>query len=310
VRVVRDGAVEEAPLVDIAGETSTDGERGLLGLAFAPDGDRLYLYYTDPQGSIHLDEWILQGAGVRADSRRTLIVQEHPRANHNGGALAFGPDGLLYVGLGDGGGQGDPNRNAQSLATILGKVLRIDPRPSGDAPYAVPADNPFAADPAARGEIWAYGLRNPWRLSFDRATGDLWIGDVGQNAIEEINLLPAGSARGADLGWDDYEGTQLYDGEPGADGLPPITEYPHDQGSSVTGGYVYRGRAIPALHGAYVYGDFTTGFVRALAQEGGQVTAEVDLGVRVDQLVSFGEDAQGELYALSLAGDVLRFGAR
>jgi glucose/arabinose dehydrogenase len=308
VRVLRGGQVQPAPLVDIGPDTTTDGERGLLGLTFSPDGQRLYLYFTDPNGAIRIDEFTLDGAAVRADSRRTLLVQEHPRLNHNGGSITFGPDGLLYLGLGDGGGQGDPNRNAQSLGSLLGKVLRIDPRPAGSAPYGVPADNPFAGDPAARGEIWAYGLRNPWRLSFDRETGDLWIGDVGQNELEEVDFLPGGG-RGADLGWSDYEGTQLYNGEAGADGIPPLYEYGRDVGSSVTGGYVYRGQAIPALRGAYVFGDLT-GDVWALAQSGGAVTGLVDLGVEVDTLVSFGEDAAGELYALSLDGDVLRLDPR
>ncbi len=306
VHVLRDGQVEAGELVSVAADTRTDGERGLLGLTFSPDGQYLYLYFTDTAGSIRVDEWTLEGDTVLPDSRRTLLVQEHPRSNHNGGQITVGPDGLLYLGLGDGGGSGDPNGNGQSLGTLLGKVLRIDPRVGDGVPYGAPADNPFVADPEARLEIWAYGLRNPWRFSFDRLTGDLWIADVGQNQIEEINFLAQGG-RGADLGWNDYEGTQLYEGQPGADGIPPISEYGHDAGCSVTGGYVYRGEAIPALRGAYVYGDFCGGWIRAIEQSGGAVVAEVDLGLQVDALVSFGEDAAGELYALSLEGQVLRF---
>jgi glucose/arabinose dehydrogenase len=306
VRAVRGGVVDAAPLVDLSAEVSTDGERGLLGLAFSPDGTRFYASYTDAAGTIHVDEWTMAGAGVDAASRRNVLLQEHPRSNHNGGQITFGPDGLLYVALGDGGGSGDPDGNGQSLGTLLGKILRIDPAPAAGAAYTVPADNPFVGIAGARGEIWAYGLRNPWRFSFDRATGDLWIGDVGQGALEEVDFL-AGGGRGADLGWSDYEGTQLYNGQAGADGIPPITEYPTSDGCSVTGGYVYRGTAIPALQGAYVYGDFCNGQIQALAQVGGAVAAQVTLTPTVENLASFGEDAAGELYAISLSGTVYRF---
>lgn len=306
VRVLRDGERAPQPLVDITGETTTDGERGLLGLAFSPDGERLYLSFTDTARDTRIDEWTLDGDGVRADSRRTVFALDQPYANHNGGHITFGPDGFLYIGLGDGGSAGDPLGAGQSLDTLLGALLRIDPLPREGAPYAVPADNPFVEDPAARDEIWVYGLRNPWRFSFDRATGDLWVADVGQNEREEVTVLPAGSAGGANLGWNVFEGTQRYAGEPSGDEVPPLTEYSCDEGCSVTGGFVYRGEAIPALRGAYVYGDFCSGFVRAVAQEDGAVVAEADLGVEVESLVSFGEDADGELYALSLSGGVFR----
>lgn len=305
VRAVRGGTATE-PLVDLRGEVSTDGERGLLGLAFSPDGTRLYASYTDPEGTIHLDEWTMAGAAVDTGSRRTVLVQEHPLDNHNGGQVTFGPDGLLYLALGDGGGGGDPDGNAQDLGTLLGKILRIDPTAAAGAAYTVPADNPFVGTGGARGEIWAYGLRNPWRFSFDRATGDLWIGDVGQGGLEEVDFLPGGG-RGADLGWADYEGSRLFNGAPGADGIPPLVEYPTSDGCAVTGGYVYRGAALPALRGAYVYGDFCNGAIQALSQVNGAVAQQVTLSPAVEMLASFGEDAAGELYALSLTGTVYRF---
>jgi glucose/arabinose dehydrogenase len=304
VRVLRGGEVDPDPLLDISAETRTDGEFGLLGLAFSPDGTRLYLHFNDRAGDTLVHEWTMDGDAVRADSRRAVLVVDQPRfGNHKGGQLSFGPDGLLYLGLGDGGSQGDPDRNGQDLGTLLGKVLRIDPAPRDGAAYGVPADNPFAGQAGARGEIWVYGLRNPWRFSFDRLTGDLWIGDVGQDEIEEIDFLPAGQAAGADLGWSSAQGSRPYHGP--VTGVPPITEYTHDEGCSVTGGYVYRGRALPALHGAYLFGDFCSGRIWAVAQEGGQVAERAELAV-VDQVVSFGEDADGELYALSLNGAVLR----
>ena len=307
VRVLRGGAVEPEPFVDLSDDTRTDGERGLLGIAFSPDGSRFYASFSDRAGDSRVDEWTVDGAGAVADSRRIVLGVEQPEyGNHKGGHIAFGPDGLLYLGLGDGGGQGDPDRNGQALDTLLGKLVRIDPQPRAGAGYGIPADNPFAGDPAARGEIWVYGVRNPWRFSFDRATGDLWIGDVGQSELEEINLLPAGQAGGADLGWSDAEGSQPFNGTTNGS-VPPLTEYAHAGGRcSVTGGYVYRGSAIPALTGAYVYGDLCSGEVLAVAQDGGRVVGEAALG-NVDSLVSFGEDAEGELYALSLGGEVLRF---
>ena len=307
VRVLRDGVLEPEPFVDLSGDTRTDGERGLLGIAFSPDGARFYASFSDPAGDSRIDEWTVDATGVVADSRRVVIGVEQPEyGNHKGGHIAFGPDGLLYLGLGDGGSQGDPDGNGQALDTLLGKVVRIDPRPSGGAGYGIPADNPFAGDPVARGEIWVYGVRNPWRFSFDRANGDLWVGDVGQSELEEITLLPAGQAGGADLGWSDAEGSQPYHGSTEGS-VPPLTEYAHaGDRCSITGGYVYRGTAIPALSGAYVYGDFCTGEVLAVAQDGGRVVGEAALGT-VDSLVSFGEDADGELYALSIGGDVLRF---
>ncbi len=308
VMVVDDGQVRPEPLLEV--ETTTDGERGLLGLVFSPDGSRFYVSYTNLDGDSRLEEFVMGTGAADIDlaSRRTLLRVAQPFANHNGGHIAFGPDGLLYHGLGDGGGSGDPEGNAQDTSTLLGSLLRIDPVARGEAPYAIPADNPFT-DGGGRGEIYLYGVRNPWRFSFDRATDDLWLADVGQNAIEEVNRLPLGEAAGANLGWPALEGTRPYEGEPAPDAVPPVYEYTHDEGFSVTGGYVYRGSRIPALQGAYVFGDLGTAQLWALAgDENGAVAGRVDLGVGVDEgtLVSFFEDTAGELYVISIAGTISR----
>ena len=306
VRVV-DGGRVSAPIVEVG--TTTDGERGLLGIAFSPDGSHLYLSYTDERGDSRLDQWAT-GPGIEdvdPASHRNVLSVDQPFSNHNGGHIVFGPDGLLYYGLGDGGAAGDPEGRAQNPDELLGKVLRIDPRRSGDDPYAVPADNPFAGG-GGRGEVYIAGVRNPWRFSFDRQNGDLWIGDVGQGAEEEIDLLPAGRAAGANLGWDRVEGNRPFEGEAPAGAVPPVFTYGRDEGYSVTGGYVYRGSAIPGLGGAYVFGDYGAGVVRALGIEGGRVVSERSLGVETGpaSLVSFAEDADGELYVLSLEGPIYR----
>ncbi len=308
VRAVRGGVVDPAPLIDLSGDISTDGERGLLGITFSPDGGRLYAYFTGREGDIRVDEWVMDSAGGPAGNRRMLVSQPHPRSNHNGGTVTFGPDGLLYLGIGDGGGQGDPAGNGQALDTVLGKIVRIDPAPSNGFNYTVPPDNPFVGREGARPEIWAYGLRNPWRWSFDRATGDVWIGDVGERQVEEVNVVPFAEAPGANFGWSLFEGSLPFAAPASAtpEGVVPIAEYSHDEGCSVTGGYVYRGEAIPDLRGAYVFGDFCQGRVQAIVASEGALYASADLGVQVDSLVSFGEDATGELYALSLDGGVYR----
>ncbi len=308
VMVVDDGQVRPESLLEV--ETTTNGERGLLGLAFGPDGSHLYVSYTNLDGDSRLDEYAMGpgAADIDLSSRRTLLRVAQPFANHNGGHVAFGPDGLLYYGLGDGGSSGDPEGNAQDTSTLLGSVLRIDPDVRGEAPYAIPVDNPFAAG-GGRGEIYLYGVRNPWRFSFDRLTGDLWLADVGENAIEEVNHLPAGRGAGANLGWPALEGTRAFDGDPPPDAVSPVYEYTHDDGFSVTGGYVYRGSRIPALQGAYVFGDLGTARLWALAVDGGGgVAGRADLDVGVDEgtLVSFFEDASGELYVISIAGTIFR----
>src|SRR5205823_890591 len=215
--------------------------------------------------------------------------------------------GDLYIGLGDGGSEGDPQNRGQNLDTLLGKILRIDPREGGPRPYAIPNDNPFVGRADARPEIWAYGLRNPWRFSFDRTSGDLWIGDVGQNAWEEVDFQRAGSPGGQNYGWRLREGDHEYTGAPPADNVDPIYEYSHDTGGCVvTGGFVYRGAKIRDLQGAYVFSDYCLGKVTALVQRGNRVVAHQALGPRADLISSFGEDEQGELYVLSLDGPVYK----
>jgi glucose/arabinose dehydrogenase len=306
VRVVRGGQLVAAPVLDISGQTTTTSERGLLGIAFSPAGDRLYVSHTDPAGDSRLAEYTVAGGAVDPASRRELLLVDQPYPNHNGGDVAVTPDGRVWLGLGDGGSSGDPQDNGQSLGTLLGKLLRIDPTPSATAPYSIPPDNPFVARQGARGEIWAYGMRNPWRFSFDRDTGDLWIADVGQNAQEEIDFAAAGGGAGANYGWNRLEGTAPFEGTAPPDAVAPLFSYPTSQGCAITGGYVYRGQAMPALRGAYLFGDYCNGLVRALVQQGGAVVAERTFDLEISQLVSFGQDAAGELYALSLEGGVYR----
>jgi glucose/arabinose dehydrogenase len=301
VRVLGEDGLGE-PVLDISAETTTDGERGLLGIAFDEDFEYLYLSYTDLAGHTMVDQLAMAGGEPRPDTRRTVFRQDQPYANHNGGDLAFGPDGMLYIGLGDGGSGGDPHGNGQDLTTLLGTLLRIDP--TGGDPYAVPPDNPFVGDPAARDEIWAYGLRNPWRFSFDAQTGDLWIGDVGQSGWEEIDRVAAGTGAGANYGWSAMEGTQSYEGgEEPANHVPPVYEYETTgDRCSVTGGYVYHGDAIPALQGAYLFSDYCEGDLRALGTDGG----ETNLGVNAGAAVGFVQGPDLELYVLDLAGPVYR----
>ncbi len=313
VRAVRGGVLAPRPVLDLSGRVSTGGERGLLGIAFSPDGKLLYLDYTGTDGDTRVDEYPMRADGTAdAARRRSVLGVTQPQPNHNGGEIAFGPDGFLYIGLGDGGGAGDegaghaPGGNGQSLDTLLGKILRIDPRPSGGHAYTVPPGNPFARG-GGRPEIWAYGLRNPWRFGFDRTTGDLWIADVGQNTWEEVDRLPAARG-GANLGWNVFEGTHRFrDGDaPGA--VAPVYEYSHEAtgGCSVTGGYVYRGRAVAHLAGAFVFSDYCTGRIQALAPREGGAAEVRDLGVQAPQVSSFGQDAAGELYVISQRDGLFR----
>jgi len=307
VVAIRDGRVTGRPVLDLSDDVSLGGEQGLLGLAFSPDGQSLYVNYTDVDGDTRIIGYAMQGDHVSRASRRQLLFVRQPYDNHNGGDLVFGPDGDLYVGLGDGGSGGDPHGNGQSLGTFLGKMLRIRPTPAGPEPYRVPPDNPFVGDPGARPEIWAYGLRNPWRYSFDPATGDLWIADVGQSAWEEIDRLPAGSPGGANFGWNLLEGTHRYAGSAPPGAVPPVYEYSHATGGCVViGGDVYRGSAIPALAGDYVFADFCEGTLQALRlQPDGSVTHQ-PLGVSLPNVSSFGTGPDGELYVTSLDGGVYR----
>ena len=266
VRIVHDGTVLETPFLDITDRVRSGGERGLLGLAFPADfagSGRFNVYYTDRDGDSVLSRFRAEGDAADPASEHVLLTQAQPASNHNGGQIAFGPDGYLYVGIGDGGGGGDPQGSGQRLDTLLGKVLRVDV--SGEE-LVVPADNPFVDREGARSEIWAYGLRNPWRFSFDRETGDLFIADVGQNALEEVNLQPAGSPGGENYGWNVMEGDACFSPQSGCDqeGLVlPILVYSHASGAgrSITGGYVYRGSELPDLAGSYVFGDFVSGNV-------------------------------------------------
>lgn len=294
------------PVLDISAETTTDGERGLLGIAFDNARAHLYISYTNLEGTSTIDEFAVRKGKLRPETRRTVLTQTQPYSNHNGGDIKFGPDGYLYIAFGDGGAGGDPHGNGQNLDTLLGKLLRIDPR--GGTPYAIPSDNPFVGDPNAKDEIWAYGLRNPWRFSFDSHTGDLLIGDVGQNDWEEIDWAPANSKGGENYGWSQMEGTHPFRGgtEP-ADHVRPIHEYARTGlGCSVTGGFVYRGSAIPALKGQYVFSDYCDGTIRSLALKNGKVTGENDLVVNGGEVISFVEGRAGELYVLALGGNIAR----
>ncbi|MBN1964445.1 MAG: PQQ-dependent sugar dehydrogenase [Anaerolineae bacterium] len=319
ILVMQNDAVLQTPFLDVSDQISPDAlgggysERGLLGLAFHPDyaeNGQFFINYTDRQGSTVVARYAVSADDPnRADpaSAVQILYVPQPYANHNGGDLAFGPDGYLYVAMGDGGSGGDPQGNGQNLGTLLGTILRLDVNTSET--YTIPPDNPFVSDPAARPEIWAWGLRNPWRFSFDRATGDLYVADVGQTQWEEVNFQPADSAGGENYGWNAYEGQHGYSGAPAAsDVVPPILEYSHANGwCSITGGYVYRGENIPGLQGYYLYGDWCTGTIwTAQRDEAGNWQASISLetGRRIS---SFGEDEAGELYLVDHDGTILRF---
>ncbi len=303
----QNGSVRE--ILNIRDRISFGGEQGLLGLAFSPDGRFLYINYTDVNGDTNVDECRMAGNGsVQTATRRQVLFVHQPFSNHNGGDLVCGPDGYLYIGLGDGGSGGDPFGNGQNLGTLLGKMLRIDPRQRDGRPYGIPPGNPFIGLSGARPEIWDYGLRNPWRYSFDRDTGDLWIGDVGQDTREEIDLEPAGSGGGRNYGWHAFEGRLRYTNDPAPrNAIPPLMDYGHENGAcAVTGGYDYRGRAIPSLRGAYLYSDYCEGLIMALVQRGGRVVQRRTLSASLGNVSSFGQDAGGELYVLTLGGRVYR----
>ena len=302
VRAVRNDLVDQKPVLDLSERVSTGSEQGLLGLTFSADGNQLFVSYTNTRGDSRLDRYPMRGGYAVASERRELLAVEQPYPNHNGGNVVLGPDGMLYLGMGDGGAGGDPDGNAQNPQTLLGKMVRLDPR-TGQAP----SDNPFLDREGFQPEIYALGLRNPWRFSFDRATDDLWIADVGQDSVEEVNTTPAARSAGRNYGWDLVEGSQPYEGEAPANAVTPIVEYSTgEDGCAVTGGYVYRGKSIPSLRGAYLYSDYCGGWIRAVRMARGKVADRADLGVSAAEVASFGEDANGELYILSLAGDVFR----
>jgi glucose/arabinose dehydrogenase len=302
IRVIEDGRVRDEPFLDIADQVQSGGEQGLLSVAFHPDYEanrRLYVDYTDVNGDTRVVEYRANGARTAVDegTGRELLAVDQPYSNHNGGQLAFGPDGLLYVGMGDGGSGGDPENRAQDLSDRLGKLLRLD----------VDADG-------ADWEIAAYGLRNPWRFSFDRESGDLYLGDVGQGSFEEVDYLPASSRGLVNFGWDVYEGRAVYeDKEPNGAGrlVMPIQVYPLEGANcSVVGGFVYRGEAMPALRGRYFYGDYCAGTVWSFRVRDGKATGMRRERFEVDGLTSFGEDARGELYLVSHGGSIFRLASQ
>jgi glucose/arabinose dehydrogenase len=294
IRVIERGKVRSGAFLDVRSKVVSGGEQGLLGLAFDPryGANRfVYVNYTDTSGDTRVVRYRTNGQRVLPGTARLLLRVDQPYSNHNGGGLAFGPDGYLYVGTGDGGSGGDPENRAQNMGSPLGKMLRLDVRRPGSAP-----------------EIVALGLRNPWRYSFDRRTGDLYIGDVGQNEIEEIDFTPRQSPGLENYGWDVYEGTRSYESKDLGPGnlVKPIFEYSHSNGCSVTGGFVYRGKARPALRGTYLFGDYCSGIVWSLRVVDGRATRVKREAFRIRNLTSFGEDAAGELYATSHDGVVYR----
>jgi glucose/arabinose dehydrogenase len=304
IRIIENGELLETPYLDISDRVGSSGnEQGLLGLAFHPqyaENGRFFVNYTDKNGDTSFSRFQVTDDPNIADpaSEVQILGVDQPFGNHNGGVLVFGPDGYLYAGLGDGGSQGDPSGNGQNTDVLLGKILRLDV--DSAEPYAVPADNPFG------NEIWHYGLRNPWRISFDRATGDLYIADVGGTAWEEIDFLEAGSPGGVNFGWDHREGAHDFEGG-GPEGMvDPVAEYSHSEGGcSVTGGYVYRGEMMPEWNGIYLYSDYCTGFIWGLirSDSGWQNQMLFDTDINI---TSFGQDETGEIYLVGDGGEILR----
>ncbi len=311
IRILREGEVLPEPFLDIADRVGSSGsEQGLLGLAFHPrfkENGYFYVNYTDRNGDTVIARFQATQDPDRADpdSEAQLLQVDQPYANHNGGGMAFAPDGTLILGLGDGGSGGDPQGNGQSLQTRLGKLLRIDV--DGGEPYAIPPDNPFASQ-GGLPEIWHYGLRNPWRFAFDRLTGDLYIADVGQNRWEEIDFLPAGTPGGVNFGWNYREGSHPFEGNPPGDLalVDPVAEYDHSQGCSVTGGTVYRGPSLPEFQGVYLYGDFCSGHIWGLLRLPDGSWQNERLFAGVGQITSFGADEAGEIYLVDPQGNINR----
>ncbi|MCC6208078.1 MAG: PQQ-dependent sugar dehydrogenase [Gammaproteobacteria bacterium] len=313
IRVIEDGRLRPDPLLDIRGRVTSGGEKGLLSVAFHPrhtDNGYFYVDYTARDGGLYtVVSRFTRGTDGRADpaSEHVLLRIAQPYGNHNGGQLAFGPDGYLYIGMGDGGSANDPHGHGQNLSTLLGALLRIDvDRAAEGGSYAIPADNPFLNVPGARPEIWAYGLRNPWRFSFDTSTGVLYLADVGQDRVEEIDIVTAG----ANLGWAIMEGDRCNTRSANlcvrSDLVAPIARYGHDEGVAATGGHVYRGKNVPGLCGVYLYADYGTGRLWGLRYRDGRVQAARRLLDSGPHISSFGQDEDGEVYILDLEGSILR----
>ncbi len=318
IRILERGRMR-GTFLDISGLVTAGGEQGLLGLAFHPRyarNGRFFVYYTNRDGDQRVVEYRRASAArAQPGSARGLLTMQDPYSNHNGGHLAFGPDGFLYIGTGDGGSGGDPEDNGQSRDTLLGKLLRLDVNSrSGGRPYGIPPGNPYRSG-GGRAEIYAYGLRNPWRFSFDRERGDLWIGDVGQNALEEIDFRRRGTGAGVNFGWNAFEGRSAFSGGGpvrGRSPVPPVAQYSHSAGCSVTGGFVYRGTKVPALLGRYAYADYCSGqlwTMRAGPTPGGVREDTGRLGVSLSNVTSFGEGLAGELYVIA-NGSLYRFARR
>ena len=317
IQLIKGGVRAAAPFLDVSAITSSGGERGLLSVAFGPDYAQTGLFYvyltakaaaaTSGEGEIQIREYRRADADHAdpASGRIVLAIPHSSYSNHNGGQLQFGPDGLLWIGTGDGGGANDTLGNAQNTGTRLGKLLRIDPRRSGSAAYTVPADNPFRAGAAP--EVWSYGLRNPWRFSFDRATGDLHIGDVGQNQWEEIDLARRANAlgRGANYGWPCREGRHAWNACTASGAVEPVIEQSHDAGwLAIIGGYVVRDPGLPTLAGRYLYGDDAQPMLHSMIP--GDAASDRATGLRVSGLTAFGEDSRGHIYTAALGGTVAR----
>ena len=310
-RVVRLAGVDRTTILDISDRVSRGNEQGLLGLVFSPVGDRAYIDFTDAGGTTVIAEYPVADDGtIDASAERVVLTVDQPYSNHNAGDLEFGPDEMLYITLGDGGSGGDPERRADDPSSLLGSLLRIDPTPSGDLPYTIPTDNPFADGAGGAPEVWAYGLRNPWKIAFDPITDELWIPDVGQNEFEEVNVVaPTGGApagRGTNFGWSAFEGAERFNddvADPGDTTMPVLTYRHGDDGCSLSGGVPYRGEAIPELEPAFVYSDFCSGRLWALDLAGGRNLVLLD---DLDSVSAVRVGPDDELYVLERSGSLLR----
>jgi len=316
IRIIKNGVALPTPFLDITSLTTKGGEQGLLGMAFTPDyatSGRFLVSYTAPGGgggghSVIASYQVSSDPDVALTNGTPVLTLDQPYENHNGGMITFGPDSMLYIGFGDGGSAGDPDGHGQDRTELLGSILRLRELDTG---YAIPSSNPWANHPTYRHELWNYGLRNPWRFSFDRQTGDLYIADVGQGASEEVDIQPANSGGGENYGWDTMEGKSCYGGSGCTQtGLTlPVLDYDHNQGCAITGGYVYRGSAVPAVQGRYFYSDYCSGFLRSFRKSGSGITEQVSYPslTLTGGVTSFGEDARGELYVMTGNGTIYRF---